>query len=129
MRRNNLNKSLQKNSQFEHIIISIRGGFPPVRGLPDYESSVLLAGALLSGAPECRYCHNWAITDTPGSPDYLRHLSVGYSRTALSSHSLTIAYLQICPGFHRTAVLRVRAFTVLQLLVSGLSPYCCSTPS
>ena len=63
--------------------------------------------------PECRYCPNWATTDTPESPDYLRHLPAGYSRTVLSAHSLTIAYLQRCPGFHLTAVLRVRAFTVL----------------
>ena len=31
----------------------------------------------------------------------------------------------LCPGFHRTAVICVRAFTVLLLYVSGLSPYCC----
>ena len=31
----------------------------------------------------------------------------------------------MCPGFHRTAVIFVRAFTVLLLYVSGLSPYCC----
>ena len=54
-------------------------------------------------------------------------MPAGYSRTALSAHSLTIAYSQMCPGFHRTAVIRVRAFTVLLLYVSGLSPYCCYT--
>ena len=32
-----------------------------------------------------------------------------------------------CPGFHRTAVLRVQAFTVLLFYVSEPSPYCCST--
>ena len=87
--------------------------------LPDRCST----GPAIPGA-ECRYCPNWATTDTPESPDYLQHLPAGYSRTALSAHSLTIAYLQICPGFHRTAVLCVRAFTVLLFYVSGLSPYC-----
>ena len=41
--------------------------------------------------PKCRYCPNWAPTDTPESPDYTRHPLAGYSRTALSlsAHSLT----------------------------------------
>ena len=63
--------------------------------------------------PECRYCPNWATTDTPRTPNYLRHLPARYSRTALSAHSLTIAYLQRCSGFHRIVVIGVRAFTVL----------------
>ena len=54
-----------------------------------------------------------------------------------SLRSLTIAYLQNCPGFHRTAVIMVRAFTVPLLyhpgfhrtavISSGLSQCCCST--
>ena len=67
--------------------------------------------------PECRYCPNWTTIDTPESPDYSRHMPAGYSRTALSVHSFTIAYPQ-----------GVWAFTVLLLYVSGLSPYCCSIP-
>ena len=62
---------------------------------------------------ECRYCPNWAATDTPGSPVRPCHMPAGYSRTALSAHSLTIAYSQMCLGFHCTAVVRVRAFTIL----------------
>ena len=81
---------------------------------------------------ECRYCPNWATTDTPESPDYLRHLAAGYSRTALSlslslctfTHNHVFTNMSglspyscsTCPGFHHvhcTAVLYVRAFIVL----------------
>ena len=66
--------------------------------------------------PECRYRPNWLPPTPPESPDDFRPPPAGYSRTALSAHSLTITRLQnmsglspyhcyIRPGFHRTAVL------------------------
>ena len=79
--------------------------------------------------PECRYHPNWLPPTPPESPDYVRHLPAEYSRKGISAHSLTIACLQICPGFHRTAVIHIRAFTVLLFYMSGLSQYCCSTPN
>ena len=44
-------------------------GFPPVRGLPDYESPAQLAGALSPGTPEVPMLPKLAPTDTPESPD------------------------------------------------------------
>ena len=71
--------------------------------------------------PKCRYCPNWAPTDTPESPDYTQHPLAGYSRTALSL-SLHI-HSQPCVDKY------VRAFTIMLFYVYGLSPYCCSTCS
>ena len=63
--------------------------------------------------PKCRYSPKLAPIDTPESPDHPRPPPAGYSRTILSANSLIITCLQICPGFHRTTVLHVQAFTVL----------------
>ena len=87
-----------------------RGGFPRVRGLPDYNSFVQPGGALSPSAPGMLISPKLAPTDTP---DDFRPPPTNYSRTALSAHALTISRLQVCPGFHRTAVLNVRAFTIL----------------
>ena len=74
----------------------------------DYRTTTLPPGRPLRAhraLPECRYRPNWLPPSPPGSPNYFRHPADGYSRTALSAHSLTITCLQICPGFHHTAVL------------------------
>ena len=64
--------------------------------------------------PECRYRPNWLPPTPTESPDDLRPPPTGYSRTALSAHSLTLGIqkyvwaftvpLLYYPGFHRTAV-------------------------
>ena len=86
------------------------GNHPRVRELPVRSHRAL---------PECRYRPNWLPPTPPESPDDFRPPPAGYSRTALSAHSLTITRLQKC----------VRAFTVPLLYSSGLSPYRCSTPN
>ena len=73
--------------------------------------------------PECRYCPNWAATNTPGSPVHPCHRPAEYSRTSLSTftHNRVFLYVSglspyccfMCPGFHRTAVISVLAFTEL----------------
>ena len=62
--------------------------------------------------PECRYHPHWLPPTPPESPDYVPHPPAGYSQSVLSAHSLTIACSQY-----------VRAFTVLLLYTSELSPY------
>ena len=94
---------------------------PEIPGVVSHESRYHWTTSLPPGwpvrshraLPECRYLPKLAPTDTPESHDYSRHPPAGYSQTALSAHSLTIACLQLCPGFHSTAVLNVWAFTVL----------------
>ena len=97
------------------------GGLPRVRGLPDYDSTTPPAGARLSGTPEmpiltqlsyhgrtrillpqagrifpnssiCTFTHNHVFTKVSGLSPYC---------------------CSTCPGFRRTAVLRVRTLTVL----------------
>ena len=91
-----------------------RGGFPRVRGLPDYISSSQAAVRSHRALPECRYRPNWLPPTPPESPDDLWPPPTGYSRTALNAHSLTLGIqkyvrftvpLLYYPGFHRTAVL------------------------
>ena len=65
--------------------------------------------------PECRYRPNWLPPTPPESPDDLRPPPTGYSRTALSAHSLTLGIQKYVwaftvpmlyyPGFHCTVVL------------------------
>ena len=92
-----------------------RGGFPRVRGLPEYDSSFQPAGALSPGALRMQISPKLAPTDTPESLDDFRNPPTGYSRTALSAHSL--------PGIHSHLVYKnmsglsrcyiIRAFIVL----------------
>ena len=99
-----------------------RGGFPPVRGIPDYESSALLAGAL-PDIPEPLFRSLHIHSQSRIYKDVWAFTVLLFYVSGLSPYCCST-----CPGFHHTAVLRVRAFTVLLFYVSGLSPYCCSTP-
>ena len=64
--------------------------------------------------PECRYCPNWL----PPHPGVTRRLPAPTDRLfpncSLCAFNHT-GYAKICPGFHLTAV-----------MLSRLSPYCCS---
>ena len=94
-----------------------RGGFPQVRGLPDYAYYSQPAGVLSPGDPGMSILPKLATTDTPGVTRRLPALTDWlFPNCSLCAFTHTW-YIKICPGFHRTAV-----------LLSGLSPYCCSMP-
>ena len=94
------------------------GGFPPVRGLPDYESPVPAGRCPLTGRSQSA---DIALTGLPPTP---------------RNHPATLdIHLPDIPeplSLHIHSQSRVdkyvRAFTVLLFYVSGLSPYCCSIP-
>ena len=101
------------------------GGFPLVRGLTDYESLCSrLVGALSPGTPGMPISPTLAPTDTPRSHPTTSHIRLADTPKALSLHIHSQSRVHnmsgLSPyccctrlGFHRTAVLDVRAFTVL----------------
>ena len=103
------------------------GWFPIIHESGDYRTMTLPSGRPVHShraLPKCRYRPNWLPPTPPESPDYFRHPPAGYSRTALSLCAFTHNRMSTnmsglspycCytrPGFHRTAVLDVQAFTV-----------------
>ena len=91
--------------------------FPTSSGINGRRISLFPAGrcALTGHSRNADIAHTGSHRHPPESPDYVPHPPAGYSQSALSAHSLTITCSQY-----------VRAFTVLLLYTSGLSPYCCS---
>ena len=98
---------------------NLRGGFPRVRGLPDYDSFIQPVGALSPGAPRMPISPKLAPTDTPG-----------VTRRLPASTGRLLPNCSLCAFTHNHASAKyVRAFTVSLLYLSGLSPYRCSTPN
>ena len=83
------------------------GGFPPVRGLQDYESPARLAGPIL---PKLGFHRHPGITRLPSTsacrifPN--RSLcTFTHNRVLTNMSGLSPYCCSMCPGFHRAAVL------------------------
>ena len=85
-----------------------RGGFPRVRGLPDYNSFVQPAGALSPGTPGMPISPKLAPTDTPR---VTRRLPASTGRLFLNCSLWGFTHNHASTNMY------------------GLSPYCCSTPN